>query len=387
MSSCDDVFAQAQNAARAGNLAEAEGLLQNYLDEVPDNREARCLRGTILAKLGKLPEAEEDFTALAAGSQDITTLNNLAVIYGRQNKLQDALGTLTDAIDADPTVAELYYNIGAVYERLEHYKAASMAYAKVAELNDRYIPAYNKLGITQFKLGLFPKALETFALILKDHPGNQAILNNMGVILAVQGKTGEAIQNYRQALEADPHYTKAKANLELAGKPQDGTEPAFLLDEEPEFLFIENLTAEADETSETLPPEESPKETGLSISSKTALELIRYLKRMTEGLPPKAKEFFLRSDARLSMEYLIAVLEGHPGILQEIREWKLASESGENKAPKAVPGTKVPDLPGTLDYLRKMAGALADSDLSTTLRHKVDTVILELNETTGGPSA
>jgi tetratricopeptide (TPR) repeat protein len=267
-----------------------------------------------------------------------------------------------------------------------------MAYAKVAELNDRYIPAYNKLGITQFKLGLFPKALETFALILKDHPGNQAILNNMGVILAGQGKTEEAFQNYRQALEADPHYTKAEANLELAGKHQDKTEPVFLLDEEPEFLFIENLTAgdeaEAGESSGAVPPpEESPKETGLSISSKTALELILYLKRMTEGLPPKAREFFLRSDARLSMEYLIAVLEGHPGIFQEIRRWKLSSESGGKAAPKAASGTEVSDLPGTLDYLRKMAGALADPDLSTTLRHKMDTVILELNETTGGHPA
>ncbi|MDR2759565.1 MAG: tetratricopeptide repeat protein [Spirochaetaceae bacterium] len=382
----DDLFAQAQGAVRAGNLTEAEGLLKKYLDKLPDDRDARSLRGTVLAKMGKLPEAEEYLIALAAVSQDIEVLNNLAVIYGRQDKLQDALGTLTDAIDMDPTKTELYYNIGAVYERLGNYKAASMAYAKVAELTDGYVPAYNRLGIVQFKLGLLPKALETFARILGDHPDHAAILNNRGVVLTGQGKTEEAIQSYRQALAADPHYAPAAANLELAGKAPDNTETAFLFDKEPEFLFIDNLNAGGGEISEELSLEEPQKEKKPPISSKTALELMLYLKRMAEELPPKAKGYFLSSDARLSMEYLIAVLEGHAGIFQEIQERELAPASGD-AAPQAVPGKKVPDLPATLDYLRKMAEALADPNLSAILQRKMDSVISDLNENTSGPPA
>ncbi|MFP3090956.1 tetratricopeptide repeat protein [Treponema sp. TIM-1] len=379
MSSCDDVCAQAQNAVRAGNVAEAEDLLKNHLAAAPDDRDARFLRGTILARMGKLPEAEQDFAALAADPQDIAAWNNLAVIYGRQDKIQDALGTLLDAIDTDPTKAELYYNIGAVYERLGNFKAASMAYAKVAELNDGYIPAYNKLGITQFKLGLAPKAHETFVRILEAHPDHTVILNNLGVVLAGEDKAEEAAQKFRQALAADPHYTKAAANLDPAGSAPDNG-----FDEEPEFLFIEpGDDAEDGKTSEA--PVEPPEEKELSISSKTALELILYLRRMTEALPPKAKGFFLRSDARLSMEYLIAVLEGHSGILQEIQGREPAPESGEEAAPKAVPGKNTPDLPETLDYLRKMAEALADPDLAAALRRKMDTVISELNEPVSTP--
>jgi Flp pilus assembly protein TadD len=374
MSSCDDVFAQAQNAVRAGNLAEAEGLLKDYLVVAPDNRDARFLRGSILVKMGKLTEAQEDFTALAVKLRDIAALNNLAVIYGRQDKLQDALGTLLDAIDTEPTKAELYYNIGTVYERLGNFKAASMAYAKVAELNDGYVPAYNKLAITQFKLGISVKALETLDHILEDHPDHPTLLNNMGVILAAAGSTDEAIQKYRHALAAAPQYTPAAANLERAGKSPDT-----VFDEEPDFLFIDNPAAGNDgEGAE--PAEEAPKERALTITPQTALELVLYLKRMAEALPPKAKGFFLRSDARLSMEYLIAVLEGHSGILQELRE--RAPESGEKAAPTALPGKKGPDLPETLDYLRKMAEALADPDLSATLQRKVETVLSELNEPT-----
>jgi Tfp pilus assembly protein PilF len=365
-------------------LAEAEGLLTNCLDTAPDNRDARFLRGTVLAKLGKLPEAEGDFTALTAASPDAAAWNNLGVIYGRQDKLQDALGTLLDAIDTNPTRTELYYNIGAIHERLGNYKAASMAYAKVAELDDGYIPAYNKLGITQFKQGFPPKALETFARILGDHPGRQAILNNMGVVLAAQGRQAEAVEKYRQALAADPRYAIAAANLELAGKPQDNGAPLF--DEEPEFLFIEPKDeGKGNEIPGELPPEAAPQEKGLSISSKTTLDLIRYLKNMTGALPPRARDFFLHSDARLSMEYLIAVLEGRNGILRELREKEPSPEAGE--APKAVPGRKVPDLPETLDYLQKMAAALTDPDLAAALQRKLHTVILELNEPVSKPDS
>lgn len=395
MSSRDiqDELSRAQEAFRAGNFAEAQGLLNLCLDKVPDDRDARFLRGTALARMDKLAEAEEDFITLVAKDlQDIAALNNLAVIYGRQDKLQDALGTLLDAIDVESTRIALYYNIGAIYKRLGNPKAASMAYAKVAELDDGYVPAYNNLGIIQFNQEQYPKAEETFSRILENHPADGAALNNLGVVLASQGKTEGGIQNFRAALEAHPPSAAAAVNLERASLPPGQTETAFLLDEAPEFLFIDHVDqSEAVESGEgaaeapaetpapvTALPEKDSGESNLSISSATALNLMRYLKTMTGGLPQKAKEMFLRSEARLSMEYIIATLEGHAGLFKEIQDRKLAPESG-GESPVS-PGREIPDLTGTLDYLRKMAGALGDPDLSESLRRKVDTVIIELEQ-------
>jgi Flp pilus assembly protein TadD len=390
MSSFDDVVNRARKAAEAGDFAGAEAVLSPYLQEVPDDRDVRFLRGLILAKAGKFTEAEDDFVALTEKDfRDIKALNNLAVIYGRQDKLQYALGTLTDAIDIDPTEAILYYNVGNIYERLGNFKAASMAYAKMAELSDGYIPAYNKLGITQFKLGLSSKALETFSWILKTHPAHPGILNNMGVVLAGQGEITEAIKQYRQALELDPHYTKAKLNLERAeGENQPdlilqghaGTD--FLLDEEPDFLFIEDSGETPKETpvAEEAIPEKKAEEKTWTTPSETALDLMRYLRGLTEGLPARAREVFLRSDARLSMEYIIAVLEGHAGIFKEILSWELSPEASGESSPAAVSGGEISDLTETLSYLRKMTEALADPDLSAALQRKMDTVISELEQ-------
>jgi tetratricopeptide (TPR) repeat protein len=287
----------------------------------------------------------------------------------------------------EPTRAALYYNIGTIHKRLGNPKAASMAYAKVAELDDRCIPAYNNLGIIQFNQEQYPKAQETFSRILEEHPAGGAALNNLGAVLAVQGKTEEGIQNFRQALAANPPSAAAAANLEQAAVSPGGAKTAFVLDAEPEFLFIDYPEAEepgkapeaAGEIPETVTvaAEKSPGKGNLFIPSGTALELMRYLKAMTEGLPQKAKEMFLRSDARLSMEYIIATLEGHAGLFKEIRDRELAPSGGETSVSS---GSGTPDLTGTLDYLRKLAGALADPDLSEALRRKMDTVIFELEQ-------
>jgi Flp pilus assembly protein TadD len=394
MSSFDNVVSRAREAAGAGDFAGAEALLSPYLEEVPDDRDARFLRGLILAKAGKFTEAEDDFVALTEKDfRDFKALNNLAVIYGRQDKLQYALGTLTDAIDIDPTEAILYYNVGNIYERLGNFKAASMAYAKMAELSDGYIPAYNKLGITQFKLGLSSKALETFSWILATHPAHPGILNNMGVVLAGQGEITEAIKQYRQALELDPHYTKAKLNLERAeGEDQPDLMPHgyagtdFLLDEEPDFLFIEGFGEGAREipkappAAEEIIPEKEDEEKTWTTPSETTLDLMRYLRGLAEGLPARVREIFLRSDARLSMEYIIAVLEGHAGIFKEIRSRELSPEIPEESSPAAVSGGEISELTETLSYLRKMTEALADQDLSAALQRKMDTVISELEQ-------
>jgi Flp pilus assembly protein TadD len=392
MSTYNDVLVQARGAAGNGDFEKAEGLLTAYLNKSPDDQDARFLRGLILAKMGKYTEAEDDFTAVTTNdSRDIKALNNLAVIYGRQDKLQYALGTLTDAIDIDPTEVNLYYNIGNIYERLGNFKAASMAYAKMAELSGGYILAYNKLGITQFKLGLSSKALETFTRTLADNPSHPAILNNIGVVLSVQGELTEAVQKYRQALDIDPQYAKAAVNLERTegnnypdGMSQGQIGTNFLLDEEPDFLFMDVLEEEEHTIPEEAPaPEEVPVETApeepdWSIPSGTTLDLMRYLKNLTEGLPPQARGLFLRSDARLSMEYIIAVLEGHAGIFKDIRARESSPET--QGKPGAISGGDLAELTKTLGYLHKMAGALADQDLSEALRRKVDTVISELEQ-------
>ena len=117
ISDTQDILERAKGSVRVGDHEDAERLLKQYLSKERDDRPANLLLGTTLARMGKLDEAADTFsTLLAKNPRDVEALNNIAVIYRRQDKLQDALGSLMEAIDIDPTKAEFHYNIGNIHK-------------------------------------------------------------------------------------------------------------------------------------------------------------------------------------------------------------------------------------------------------------------------------
>jgi tetratricopeptide (TPR) repeat protein len=209
-----DILDRAKGSARIGDHEEAERLLKQYLAKEKDDRNARLLLGTTLAKAGKLVEAEDEFTTLLAENpRDMEALNNLAVIYRRQDKLQDALGALMEAIDIDPTRAELHYNIGNIHKQLGNLKAASMAYAKVVELNPNYVHAYNNLGNIYDQLHEWDKAFNVFRKGLALDKNNPSLHFNYGVALEANGRLEDAAAEYQAAIRSKPGWFEAMNNL------------------------------------------------------------------------------------------------------------------------------------------------------------------------------
>ncbi|MEJ5188886.1 MAG: tetratricopeptide repeat protein, partial [Breznakiellaceae bacterium] len=81
------LWERARGAFRLGDYREAERLLLLYLQQNPPSREARLLLGITLAKEEKHAEAEKIFKELLAENpRDLEALNNLAVIYRRQER-------------------------------------------------------------------------------------------------------------------------------------------------------------------------------------------------------------------------------------------------------------------------------------------------------------
>jgi hypothetical protein len=155
------------------------------------------------------------------------------------------------------------------------------------------------------------------------------------------------------------------------------------------------------------------------------LDLLKYLKNLAEDLPEERKTGFLTSDARVKMEFLIDKLEGRPGLLHEaeglapllrpklsgipdaeLKEKSSSRTNDENRASRkgllAVSGRSAPpatqvqpatqvaknpaatsfeSLKRTLSYLRTLAEALPDRDLTVALDRKVEKVIQTLDRT------
>ena len=94
---------QARELLRAGRQVDADGAIAEALDEDPTNPAALYLRGVVLYRADKLPDARKAFEAVVAHLEKHgPTLNNLGVILLRQKQPGGALGYYDQAMQAAP---------------------------------------------------------------------------------------------------------------------------------------------------------------------------------------------------------------------------------------------------------------------------------------------
>jgi tetratricopeptide (TPR) repeat protein len=153
------------------------------------------------------------------------------------------------------------------------------------------------------------------------------------------------------------------------------------LEEEIPALSEEPFTEEApqDEVLFEGQPKAEPALDALKIGDIRAsdiLGLLKNLKYLTRSLPEKDKDNFLKSDCRLSLEFIIDVLEGRKGLFRDIEERK-----GETSGAIDVNSSPEPqEVAGTLKYLKHLADDLPDCGLSAAITRKAEAVIAELEK-------
>ncbi|MCY4548259.1 MAG: tetratricopeptide repeat protein [Defluviicoccus sp.] len=115
--------------------AEARSALDPLLTRDPNAARLRLMDGTLRAREGKTAEAIAVFERLRNDRPDMfEPLNNLAVLYARQGRLEAAREALAEALERRPDAAA-YANLGDVYSRL-----AERAYARARELGEAAVP-------------------------------------------------------------------------------------------------------------------------------------------------------------------------------------------------------------------------------------------------------
>ncbi len=119
---------------------------------------------------------EEKFTRESGKAQKEF---DLALRESERGDSSKAIGHLQKAIKEAPDFFEAYNNLGVQYQKLKQFEAA--------------IPAYQK------------------AIILRDETAKPHI--NLGMIYWIQGKLGEAAEEFNQALKFDPNLPLANLSL------------------------------------------------------------------------------------------------------------------------------------------------------------------------------
>ena len=136
-----DAVDDARALLEQGQAAQALARVEAHLKENPKDARGRFLRGVILAGQNRTDEAIAAFRAL---NEDMPELpepyNNLAVLYAKQGRYEDARRVLETAVLANPDYALAHENLGDLYVQM-----AARSYSRAAKLDPNAASAREKL--------------------------------------------------------------------------------------------------------------------------------------------------------------------------------------------------------------------------------------------------
>jgi superkiller protein 3 len=113
----------------------------------------------------------DDLSGLEAGSnKEAKDLNNQAVALAEQNQWVKAEAAYKRAIELDPNVAMYYYNLGNLYTKWQHPQQALAALNKAKSLAPRNMAVRQNLGYTMCQFNLFSDAVTEFREMLDMDP-------------------------------------------------------------------------------------------------------------------------------------------------------------------------------------------------------------------------
>lgn len=130
-----DVYDDVERLIRNGQLDRANQLSSAHLQKSPQDPQMRLLKSRILDSQGQSSAAQELLESLTLEFPELPEPhNNLAVLYARQGRVQDALDSLNKALLARPDYAVALENLGDLHlsQALQAYQRAGRAPAAPA---------------------------------------------------------------------------------------------------------------------------------------------------------------------------------------------------------------------------------------------------------------
>jgi len=174
-------------------------------------------RARRLGELHRYPEALGEIDRAIARFPDYAEgYVHRAEIHKQSGDLFKTVEDYARALDLDPQLASVHYDLGQTLRRLNMDEEAVAAYEAAVRADPLMIQAYNNLGVAYRELGRNEAAVATFRRALAIDPKYQKGYNNLGAGLAEMGRIDEAIATFEEAIARFPDYANSYKNLAMA---------------------------------------------------------------------------------------------------------------------------------------------------------------------------
>ena len=212
----------------------------------------------LLNELGKKDEAIEMLTILLNKKPELyDACKMLGDLLIEKEKFRKAAGVYTQGIKYNPDKADLYYDLGIVYSRINEFALAKKCYEKTCEIDSNFYNAYYRLG----QLALLYRDIEAAeGYFLQAMYGETETKSyyQLSKIYMMKNDKNKAAMFINRAIEVDKKYYN-------------------IVESEPIFLPIKQLIEKPEENIEENIKEETEKEKIISAYLDDTYSLTRVL--------------------------------------------------------------------------------------------------------------
>ncbi|MCB0224475.1 MAG: cyclic nucleotide-binding domain-containing protein, partial [Anaerolineae bacterium] len=151
-------------------------------------------------------------------SQQFALLFSAGLACRQLGRYPEALSYLHLAAGEAPGSAEVQYELGSLYRKVEQYERAIQHLEEAIHLRSDFVDAYNQLGITYHDQSKYLEALTVFRATTQLEPANAHHFYNLGTTQKIIRDYEGARRSFETAVKLKADYTEAKTQLSLLEK-------------------------------------------------------------------------------------------------------------------------------------------------------------------------
>ena len=226
-----DLLKLGRDAYHKREYSRAESYLTRVLEKNDRFADVYNMLGVIFHDRGLFSKAQKNFERALAINPGYTEASlNLAVTYNDLGRYAEAKAVFNKALSAsragpgelDPFVrgkiANMYAEIGDVYQAAGIYEQATTEFRKALDLGPDFVDIRLRLAQALRDQGHQEDAVAEFRRILEDNPGYVSARIHLGVTLYSLGRLDEATHEWREALKLDPGNKSCQMYLNLVSE-------------------------------------------------------------------------------------------------------------------------------------------------------------------------
>ena len=139
-------------------------------------------------------------------------VDKIITLFKKKN-FQEALYLSDKLIEKKKNIPFLLNLNGLINLNLENWQNAASVFQKAIDFDDKYVEAYNNIGVAYSHMGEDEKAVKNYNRAIQIKKDYSNAYNNLASHYDDIGKYNDAVKNYVNALEFDPKHMNAQNNL------------------------------------------------------------------------------------------------------------------------------------------------------------------------------